>query len=223
MTLKTQYGSFLLGILFAITQVSANPEYYFKQISLQDGLTQSTVRCILNDHKGFIWIGTNSGLNRYDRHELKTYLNIPEDDQHSLPSNYIHFITEDSLNNIWVSTETGLARYNRNDDCFIPEYYKGNHIKVRSFMLTDDGILFGGSNKIYKYNYSTKKMDLLPIKTEESHTSLFNSLQQWKDNLILVGSRWNGIWTYDLQTCELKRTTFYHEKKVISQLSLIHI
>ena len=217
MTLKTQYGSFLLGILFAITQVSANPEYYFKQISLQDGLTQSTVRCILNDHKGFIWIGTNSGLNRYDRHELKTYLNIPEDDQHSLPSNYIHFVAEDSLNNIWVSTEIGLARYNRNDDCFIPEYYKGNHIKVRSFMLTDGGILFGGSNKIYKYNYSTKNMDLLPIKTEESHTSLFNSLQQWKDNLILVGSRWNGIWTYDLQTCELKRTTFYHEKKVISQ------
>ena len=44
--------------------------YYYKQISLKDGLP-STVRCILTDEQGFVWIGTRSGLGRYDGHELK--------------------------------------------------------------------------------------------------------------------------------------------------------
>lgn len=44
--------------------------YFYKQISLKDGLP-STVRCILTDEQGFVWIGTRSGLGRYDGHELK--------------------------------------------------------------------------------------------------------------------------------------------------------
>ena len=47
--------------------------YFYKQISLKDGLP-STVRCILTDEQGFVWIGTRSGLGRYDGHELKKYI-----------------------------------------------------------------------------------------------------------------------------------------------------
>lgn len=46
--------------------------YFYKQISLKDGLP-STVRCILTDEQGFVWIGTRSGLGRYDGHELKIH------------------------------------------------------------------------------------------------------------------------------------------------------
>ena len=47
--------------------------YYYKQISLKEGLP-STVRCILTDEQGFVWIGTRSGLGRFDGHELKKYI-----------------------------------------------------------------------------------------------------------------------------------------------------
>ncbi len=162
-------------------------------------------------------MGTKSGLNRYDRHELKIYLHNPNDSQHSLPSNLIHFITEDTQNNIWVSTDRGLARYNRDNDDFSPAYYKGNLIKAKSFLEIEDGILFGSGGKLFKYGYQTQRIEEIPIKTETPVSSFFNSLIPWKDHLLLVGSRWNGIWLYDLQTNEMKRTEFYTEKNVISQ------
>lgn len=70
--------------------------YCFKQISTEQGLSQSTVRCILNDHNGIIWIGTKNGLNKFDQYELKNYYR--EDSENSLPDNCINFISEDSLN-----------------------------------------------------------------------------------------------------------------------------
>lgn len=211
-------GSICLSLQFFLwisIYSHANPDYYFKQISLQEGLTQSTVRCILNDHKGFIWLGTKSGLNRYDRHELKSYLSEKEDST-SLPNNLIHFIAEDSLYNIWVSTETGLVRYNREKDNFTPVYYNNSALNVRSFLHLKDGILFGSSGKLFKFNYQTKEIEAVSIKPQESVTSFFNSLEHWKDNLLLVGTRWNGIWEYNMQSGEFKRASFCKEKQVIS-------
>ena len=119
-------------IFITTSQIYANPDYYFKQISFQEGLTQSSVRCILNDNKGFIWIGTNSGLNRYDRHELKVYTNN-EEDENSIPDNLINFIAEDSLNNIWISTERGLVLYNWDKDNFTHITYQNKRLNVRSY------------------------------------------------------------------------------------------
>lgn len=64
----------ILCIVFVMQIAGALPlqagYYYYKQISLKEGLP-STVRCILTDEQGFIWIGTRSGLGRFDGHELK--------------------------------------------------------------------------------------------------------------------------------------------------------
>lgn len=69
----------LLCVAFIIQFTGLLPlqagHYYYKQISLKDGLP-STVRCILTDEQGFVWIGTRSGLGRYDGHELKKYVHV---------------------------------------------------------------------------------------------------------------------------------------------------
>ena len=75
--------------------------YYYKQISLKEGLP-STVRCVYTEPKGFVWIGTNAGLGRFDGEKLKKYIHRKED-AHSLPHNYIHQIIEDNQHNIWRS------------------------------------------------------------------------------------------------------------------------
>lgn len=90
--------------------------YYYKQISLKDGLP-STVRCILTDEQGFVWIGTRSGLGRYDGHELKKYVH-QADNPHSIPHNLIYQMIEDEQNNIWILTDKGVARYQRQSDDF---------------------------------------------------------------------------------------------------------
>ena len=91
--------------------------YSFTQLSIEQGLSQSTAQSILLDHKGTLWIGTKSGLNSYTQEGIKTYLHH-SGDPHSLPSNYINHLTEDSLGNFWIATSKGLALYDDEQDQF---------------------------------------------------------------------------------------------------------
>lgn len=98
----------LLCVAFIIQFTGLLPlqagHYYYKQISLKDGLP-STVRCILTDEQGFVWIGTRSGLGRYDGHELKKYVH-QADDPHSIPHNFIYQMIEDELSLVTFDTFT---------------------------------------------------------------------------------------------------------------------
>ncbi|WP_169739245.1 hybrid sensor histidine kinase/response regulator [Dyadobacter crusticola] len=79
---------------------------HFRHLTTENGLTDNNVNCIFQDSKGFIWIGTNGGLNRYDGHEFKIYQNS-ERDQNTLSNNVVTSIAEDKAGNIWVATSGG--------------------------------------------------------------------------------------------------------------------
>ncbi len=90
----------------------------FTRLSLEDGLSQSSVNCIVQDHQGFLWFGTQDGLNRYDGYEFKTF---HHDDQESgsLSNNFIWALHVDKSGVLWVGTEGGgLNRWNPADDTF---------------------------------------------------------------------------------------------------------
>ena len=83
------YVCFLLLVSCIPVAESQTTSYYYKQLGIKEGLSQSRVQCILNDHRGYLWIGTESGLNCYDRDHLKHYLHRPEDES-TLPSDNIY-------------------------------------------------------------------------------------------------------------------------------------
>jgi len=90
----------------------------FDHLSLEHGLSQSVVTTMLQDSKGFMWFGTQDGLNRYDGYDFKVYKNDPED-PNSLSINYILSLLEDSEGNLWVGTNGGgLNRFDRDLDAF---------------------------------------------------------------------------------------------------------
>ena len=62
------------------------------------------------DHDGFLWVGTKSGVSRFDYHEFKNYSSVP-DSAASLPGNLVHFIVEDARHNIWISTLTDIISF----------------------------------------------------------------------------------------------------------------
>ena len=138
----------------------AATNYYFKQISIQQGLSQSFVHCIEDDYKGYVWIGTKSGLNRYHENEIRTYLNTP--DSTSLPDNRILFLKEDSLQNLWISTGRGLALYDRKHDCFTPMSYAGSSLFAQTCMLVEGGVVFW-SDRLFRYDYATSAIHFLPF------------------------------------------------------------
>ncbi|MCZ6643299.1 MAG: ATP-binding protein [Gammaproteobacteria bacterium] len=84
----------------------------FERISVDQGLSHAQVTAITQDQSGFMWIGTQDGLNRYDGYDFEVYRHDPNDPS-SLSDNEIRGIAEDRFGNLWVGTRTGLNRLNR--------------------------------------------------------------------------------------------------------------
>lgn len=87
-----------------------NVQPVFTHLTIKDGLSQSTVEEILQDKKGFMWFGTNDGLNRYDGYNFTTYRYDPTD-SNSISDNYIYKICEDDSGFLWIATNNGLNKY----------------------------------------------------------------------------------------------------------------
>src|SRR5581483_6366062 len=93
-------------------------QLHFTHISTEDGLSEITPLCIMQDSKGFIWIGTEDGLNRYDGYKFKIFRNDPKDTT-TIASNYIQDIKEDKRGNIWIATANGgLDKFDRKTNIF---------------------------------------------------------------------------------------------------------
>ena len=90
----------------------------FDRISLEQGLSQSTVFCMLQDSQGFIWFGTEDGLNKFDGYTFTVYKHDPED-PNSLGGSWIQALLEDDSGTLWIGTNDGLDRYDRKLDQFI--------------------------------------------------------------------------------------------------------
>ncbi len=106
----------LFGLPFANGQ---GQDFRFEQLSDEQGWQGNAVNSILQDHRGFLWIATWSGLFRYDGYELKAYRQDPAD-ENGLQSNYVISLYEDSQNRLWIGTSyTGLYQYDEAQDSFI--------------------------------------------------------------------------------------------------------
>ncbi|MEQ8469665.1 MAG: histidine kinase [Marinoscillum sp.] len=97
---------------------SGQDSLLFKRITEEDGLAGNSVKCMMVDSRGFLWIGTNVGLNRYDGYDFKIYQFDPEDAT-TISGNSINSILEDRNGNIWIGTESaGLNRFDPKTDKF---------------------------------------------------------------------------------------------------------
>ncbi len=90
----------------------------FVNLSRQDGLSDTTVEAIVEDHRGFMWFGTPDGLNRYDAHSFAIYRHDSADPR-SLSDSYVLSLFEDRDRRLWIGTLNGLNRYDRATDSFI--------------------------------------------------------------------------------------------------------
>ena len=118
-----------LFLLSPIAAFSQKPDIKFKQVNVEQGLSNSWVEAIFQDSRGFMWIGTRNGLDRYDGQQFKIYQNNLKDTG-SISDNFIKCIYEDRDHNLWVGTANGLNRFDMNKDRFIR--YKHNAANLKS-------------------------------------------------------------------------------------------
>ncbi len=116
---KKIFINILILILSTIPWANAQKHINFETLSLEDGLSQSSVNCILQDSQGFMWFGTLDGLNRYDGYQVMVYRNNPEDST-SIADNAISCLYQDQQDRLWIGiTNGGLSRYDKINEIFI--------------------------------------------------------------------------------------------------------
>ncbi|ACZ61278.1 histidine kinase CheY-like domain protein [Dehalococcoides mccartyi VS] len=114
---------FIAVICLIVLPICSNPvkaqEFTrFEHISIDDGLSQSSVTAIIQDREGFIWFGTRDGLNRFDGYTMYTFSSNPEDPR-ALSDSYINCIFEDSRGIIWIGTLSGgLNKFDKMTETF---------------------------------------------------------------------------------------------------------
>lgn len=114
----------------------------FEHLSTRQGLSHSTVYAIAQDHRGFMWIGTREGLNRYDSYDVKTYYT-----ETGLPSNEIHALLS-IQDQLYVGTTRGLSKYQAAQDLFVPiDSGESDTGTINEIYESQDGTVFVCSNR----------------------------------------------------------------------------
>ncbi|WP_432326703.1 ligand-binding sensor domain-containing protein [Mucilaginibacter sp. P25] len=126
------YKCYLVLLLQAISLCvfSQNRPIHFQHIGSREGLSELNINCIMQDSRGFIWVGTRDGLNRYDGNKFKVFKNIVND-TNSISNSFVQDVIEDKNGNLWISTSGGgLNMYDRKLDRFI--HYRHNRNNTNS-------------------------------------------------------------------------------------------
>src|ERR1700742_2954771 len=97
----------LMGASWSAAQIS---DVRFRHIGVDQGLSNSTITCIFQDSRGFMWFGTRDGLNRYDGSHVVIYRNDKKN-KASISYNFINCIFEDAGHKLWIGTNYGLNRF----------------------------------------------------------------------------------------------------------------
>lgn len=133
-----------------------------ENFKIERGLSQNSVRCIWQDHRGFMWFGTWDGLNKYDGYGFRVYKSAGDLSGNFISNQTVNTIFEDSRNNLWIGTETGLNLFDRKSQKFRQLWHvKENRTTISSdsvLCITEDGmgnIWIGTRNGLNKYDPKT--------------------------------------------------------------------
>lgn len=206
------YTGICLALLFQVwAPVSYGENVQFQRISIREGLSQSSVFCIMQDRNGFLWFGTQDGLNKYNGMDFTVYKPDP-DDPTTLSQNQIPDICEDKQGNIWVAlTGGGVNRFDPRTGKFFryPATPNGNTsfggIFVQAIMCDRYGDIWAGSNN-FGLEWLQRRTGQEVVVRFGLNTGLnsnfVNALIEDKEGYIWVGTPNDGLKRFDRRNRE---------------------
>lgn len=202
-------------LLFLFAILGAQETYRFKYLGSSQGLSNNSVRAIFQDSRGFMWLGTYDGLDRYDGYEFKVLRNRINDSA-SLPHNYISAINEDDAHNLWIGMGQGVVKYNVFTDVFTPVYYyphqSGQKERISSYINSIEKDAYGnmflgtsGSGLIVKLK-NEEVATQVPLRNTAGGLSAFSAVQamhmdRQKRTWVFVSG--SGLHQYNYKTRQL--------------------
>ncbi|MEY2639532.1 MAG: hypothetical protein RIR90_1014, partial [Bacteroidota bacterium] len=153
-------------LIYLILVQWADAQDALRVLNTRNGLSQNAVTCIYQDKKGFLWVGTQDGLNRYDGYQFKYYKYNPEDSS-SISDQFITAIAEDGKGELWIGTRHGLNRFNSNTEKFT-RYFPDTSLKqafqyafTSLIRLSNGNLIMSSQNDILSWDI--QRQSLYPI------------------------------------------------------------
>jgi ligand-binding sensor domain-containing protein/signal transduction histidine kinase len=198
----------------------------FEQISLDEGLSQSVVNAILQDRQGFLWVGTDDGLNRYDGYNFKIYK--PDTNNFfSISDRSITALAEDEQGNIWIGTrQGGLNRYDPVSGKFYHYFHDSQNNEsiasnqISALEIDENGLWIGTNNGLdflnFERNTFTHYNDTIesPIRLGNNFVT---ALLKDSNGLLWIGTVSGGVNVLDLENSRV--VVYKHTKNVTTSLS----
>lgn len=151
----------ILALALQTSYIFAGEQYLFRSLEVEDGLSQNTVYCILQDSREFMWFGTQDGLNRYDGSSFKVFKSSTYPD---FANDGVICLAEGRDDNLWVGTISGLFLYSQESEVFskVPLFgTKGEEINglVRSMVFDANDNLFiaASGNRLIRFTPDGKQ------------------------------------------------------------------
>ena len=203
MKIVFQITFIVFTFLSADAQSKSQSDLFFNYLSTESGLSESFVHCIHQDSHGFMWFGTNTGLNRYDGSDIMVFRHSLHDSS-SISSNFISSIYEDRERNLWIGTSDGVLNlYDRYRETFIRHKIEGTDRSLLDYEASNfiyetvDGRLWVGSQfGLYVFDRKKRKF-VSSLQFESVRDSLgvseITAISEDRDGCLWLGTLNRGI------------------------------
>lgn len=203
--IKLNWLFFFILFLFSEVGFAQQPNLDFITFTALEKITNSKSSSIVQDSVGYLWIGTDEGLFRYDGQSVYTYQYV-ENDPKSLPSNIVNKLFVDSAKNLWILTNNGLCIYNPEFDNFTSIVSQSDFRGVSSAYITaitedKTGQIYVACDQfIYKYNRSEKLFsEVTKLDQGRINSMIFDDL----NNIWIAATLNGGLNYYDQKTRQI--------------------
>ena len=195
---------FIFMIVALLLQLETN-DIKFQQLTIRDGLSQSSVNTILQDRYGFLWIGTQDKLNRFDGYTFEKFYNIPFDST-TISHNWVTTLHEDNSGKLWVGTVGGLDLFNHETKCFTSIKANGVNLQNITNILSVNETVIINTGVQQKNRYLTPSYSVKEVNGEYHVKELFKKDSLWRtwgfqeidDKLWFYSEKHKGLLEYDI-------------------------
>ncbi|MBN1415684.1 MAG: response regulator [Bacteroidales bacterium] len=195
---------FLQGFAgYSQTEHSIYANYLFKNITMEHGLNNNKVNAICRDEYGFMWFGTNEGIDRFDGYQLKAYIHKP-DDSTSINHDLIRYILLDNNKRMWIATDGGVAFYNPERDAFervrTDKNKQFSEVTWEIIEIHPDTLLLASSAGLFQLDSRTLVVKNVLAKYGLPGNAEVSALYLDLNRNLYVGTLQYGVFVYNLKS-----------------------
>ncbi|MDR2920141.1 MAG: response regulator [Tannerella sp.] len=190
----------LLFVFLAIQNPAAiNRNIRFIHLTNNEGLPGNSVYSICQDYRGFIWIGTKSGLCKYDGNTVSGYdLEIHSGVRSG--NGQVRQVFQDSQNRLWVVAQKSVNLYDREKDMFSYIETDSSFTFRKTICEDNKGVIYIAGSGVQVYNEKEKKFETIYPEIDTNITENINSITSDTDGKIWLGKNSRGLVSVDTQT-----------------------